>query len=420
MYRALNIMPGQNGLLKPQRLRNVSHIGIPTLIRTSLDMTGLDYLMPSHIHWVTLAVLSIGGLALSYAALWGLPSIRSFERGAIYMHGFNATPKKDLRIPEKFGFGHGQVASFTVVTPDGVALHVWHILPIGLYVKHEKRLARTGTQSNDAQATFNFQLLRDDPEARLVIHTHGSSGTMASAWRVNSYRAFASAAPDKVHVLTFDYRGFGLSEGSPSEEGIITDATTVFDWAVNTAGVPPERIVFMGHSLGAGVAIGLAHRLMKRDVYVAGLVLSAGFVDTNTIAKTFAASGVPILKPLQVIPGLVEAVTSKLESTWKNADRLSDIIRYGKRYHIEIIHAQNDRITTYRNGVELYRRALQAGCVGKTEDSDLGQGGIMRSAQTQKGLIRLAMPLFGDHDGISSHTVAVAAIMRTLGLHNQP
>ncbi len=52
-----------------------------------------------------------------------------------------------------------------------------------------------------------------------------------------------SRAPDKIHTLAIDYRGFGSSTGSPSEEGLLNDAVALAEWAVDVAGIPPSRIV---------------------------------------------------------------------------------------------------------------------------------------------------------------------------------
>ncbi|KAI1870331.1 uncharacterized protein JN550_005259 [Neoarthrinium moseri] len=366
--------------------------------------------MPSVTTWL----LGVAGLVLPYGLIGGLMSVRSVERGAIYMPAFKTTPLRDLHVPEKFGFGRHQVSAFNVTTPDGLALHAWHILPIGVYLTHQKELLKRTDEIVESRDTPNFRLLRDDPDARLVIHTHGSSGTLASSWRVDCYRALCSAAPDRIHVLTFDYRGFGLSEGSPSEDGVIIDATAIFDWAVNVAGVPPERIVIYGQSMGSGVAIALVQRLVSRGVYVAGLVTTAGFVDVATIAKTYKVMGAPVFKPLQLFPDLVDYLASHLESTWKNADRLAALVRRSERYHIELVHAQDDSLVPYDNALQLYSRALGAMEDDKPQvkETDMGPWGRVSTATTSKGTVRLSLPLYGDHDKVMSHSGVVSAIMR--------
>ncbi|KAK6087139.1 abhydrolase domain-containing protein [Seiridium cupressi] len=359
----------------------------------------------------------IGGLVLPYVAVGLLLSIPTFQSGAIYMHKFKTTPKGDLNHPEKFGFEQGQVTPLQIATRDGVLLHAWHVLPHAVYLEHQENLIQRNTPNLDVQRTPSLCLLRDDPEARLVLHFHGSSGSVASSWRVDSYRALSSEASSRIHMLTFDYRGFGLSEGMPTEEGLITDAESVFDWAVDVAGIPPERIVIFGHSMGSGVSIALTQKLMDRGIYTAGLVAVAGFVDVTTIARTYKFRGYPVFRPLQLVPGLVEFLTSKLSSTWRNADRLADIVGRSDRYHVEIVHAQDDAIVPYQNAVELFQRAFTASRADtetNLEESDNSEEGIVRSMHTNKGTITLTIPQSGDHDKIVMGPAFISAVLRTL------
>ena len=55
-----------------------------------------------------------------------------------------------------------------------------------------------------------------------------------------------------------DYRGYGVSDGSPSERGLVADALAWHDHAAKLEGVDPARIVAFGRSLGGGVAVQLA------------------------------------------------------------------------------------------------------------------------------------------------------------------
>ncbi|KAL9038757.1 MAG: hypothetical protein Q9180_002939, partial [Flavoplaca navasiana] len=186
-----------------------------------------------------------------YATFLGLLTIPSFQANVVYLHKFQMTWFKDLNVPESFGFLRNQVTPFTIRSSDGGALYAWHILPVELYRQHESAIIKEpfGFVPNVDSRTA-FKLLRDDPEARLVIHMHGAAGTVGSHYRVPNYGALSAGDPRNIHVLTFDYRGFGLSQGSPSEKGLIMDAISVVEWAMNTAGVPPSRIMIFGQSIG--------------------------------------------------------------------------------------------------------------------------------------------------------------------------
>jgi fermentation-respiration switch protein FrsA (DUF1100 family) len=79
-------------------------------------------------------------------------------------------------------------------------------------------------------------------------------------------------------VLVLQYRGFGDSTGSPTEEGLIMDGTTAFDWLRGRVGDRP--IVVLGRSLGGAVAAQVA---LRRDV--AGLVLESAFTSVPDMAR---------------------------------------------------------------------------------------------------------------------------------------
>lgn len=62
----------------------------------------------------------------------------------------------------------------------------------------------------------------------------------------------------KFNVLMLSYRGYGLSEGSPTEKGLKIDAQTALDFITNHAELGGTPIIFYGQSLGGAVAINLA------------------------------------------------------------------------------------------------------------------------------------------------------------------
>lgn len=247
-----------------------------------------------------------------------------FQTHAIYLHKVKLTWSKDLNVPEQFGFAHNQVTPFYIPTPDGETLHAWHILPLVLYQEHQSALLSDRPHSGPVKAieeTANFQLLAGNPDALLVLYFHGTSGTLTSGFRPASYRALYATDPQNIHILTFDNRGYGDSTGHPSEPGLITDTLAVVDWALNTAGVPPERIVVFGQSLGSAVALALVHELAKRepDVQLAGIAITASFSDVPQLTATYRIGGViPVLSPIARLTPLFNFISSRLTSKWDN------------------------------------------------------------------------------------------------------
>ena len=62
------------------------------------------------------------------------------------------------------------------------------------------------------------------------------------------------AALRGVHSLFLNYRGYGGSQGRPSERAVLADALTLYDWISSRPGVDPHRVGLIGRSLGSGIA----------------------------------------------------------------------------------------------------------------------------------------------------------------------
>jgi hypothetical protein len=82
-------------------------------------------------------------------------------------------------------------------------------------------------------------------------------------------------------VLLFDYRGYGANPGRPTEAGLARDVRAARDFLVTDAGVPPEKIIYYGESLGTAVVTELA-----AEHPPGGLVLRSPFVDLASVAHT--------------------------------------------------------------------------------------------------------------------------------------
>ena len=91
--------------------------------------------------------------------------------------------------------------------------------------------------------------------AGVVLFLHGNAGNISH--RLDSIKIFHELDLD---VLIIDYRGYGQSSGSASEQGTYLDAQAAWDYLVDKRGIAPEKIVIFGRSLGAAVASWLAAR----------------------------------------------------------------------------------------------------------------------------------------------------------------
>jgi fermentation-respiration switch protein FrsA (DUF1100 family) len=104
-----------------------------------------------------------------------------------------------------------------------------------------------------------------------VLICHGNTGDVSYGGRPRYYDHLRRIG---VNVLAFDYRGFGESGGAISEAGLYRDADAAYRYLRTARGVPPERIVIFGHSLGSAVAIELATRVPAAGLVVEGALTS--------------------------------------------------------------------------------------------------------------------------------------------------
>jgi hypothetical protein len=109
----------------------------------------------------------------------------------------------------------------TFVAADGVRLHAWYAPP-------------------------------GAADAPTLLWSHGNGGNVA-----NREDVLLALAARGLGVLAYDYRGYGRSEGRPSEDGLYRDASAAWDDLV-AHGIPPSQIVCFGESLGGAVSIALA------------------------------------------------------------------------------------------------------------------------------------------------------------------
>ncbi|KAK5687571.1 hypothetical protein LTS10_001710 [Elasticomyces elasticus] len=380
------------------------------------------------------ASITTGTAATLYVGLLALLTTSTFQTHVVYLHAIQMTWGKDLNFPEIFGFLHNQVTPFNIKSCNRETLYAWHILPIGLYHKHEKDLLTESSGFvDDVSDRLAFQLLRDDPEALLVIHFHGAGGTVGSGYRCPNYRALSAGQPNKIHVLTFDYRGFGRSTGSPSERGIISDALTVVEWAMKVAQIPPERIVMYSQSLGTAVNVAVAEHYAVQDppVIFAGHILTAPMVDVPTLVSTYSVAGtIPILGPIARFPMVFQYLQSFIKDKWSTKDRIASYVAAceanAKRYRLTLLHAEDDYDIPWTHTPVVFWHAVNATLeLGMAFEelndekakmrTDLGAAGSVVEWKTSNGIIREEILKHGLHDVIMGNPIVSLAILRMLG-----
>ena len=137
-------------------------------------------------------------------------------------------------------------------------------------------------QSGDGTKLFGWYV-ESAATSAVVLWCHGNAGNIIT--RLENLRELYRIG---LSVFIFDYRGYGRSQGSPSEEGLYQDALGAHDYLTRTKMIPPDRIVIFGRSLGAAVAGELAVQKPAE-----GLILESSFPSIAAVAK-FHYGGLPL------------------------------------------------------------------------------------------------------------------------------
>ncbi|KAE9366681.1 alpha/beta-hydrolase [Stipitochalara longipes BDJ] len=351
------------------------------------------------------------------------------QRHVIYVHKVQAW-WQDMNKPEQFGFAKNQITPFNFSTPDGETIYAWHVMPLGLYAKHESEILQQPSGcAEDITKTKAFRLLRDDLDSRLIINFHGNAGTVSQAWRTDSYRALSDGSTSNIHILAIDYRGFGYSTGFPTEDGVITDGIAAVDWAMQVAKVPSNRIVILGQSLGTGVTAGVVERFAKRGIDFAGIVLIAGFTSMpNLLAEYSIAGYLPLLSPFKHHAALKRYLMSYVVDTWESAARLANTVRLSKKIRLFIIHAKDDYDIPWTQSEALFAAAANATTEGGMDVTlfekmkarstiDMGDGAFISTWKASENkIIREEIVSYGHHSRILTYAPVALAALKAFGL----
>jgi fermentation-respiration switch protein FrsA (DUF1100 family) len=167
--------------------------------------------------------------AIAYAVI--LLLVFLFQSRLVYFPQFE---RELTATPRVAGLGYEDVALHAV---DGVALHGWWVPA------------------------------RDARGALLIFH--GNAGNISH--RIDYLTMFHRLG---YAVLIIDYRGYGKSSGTPSEEGTYHDAEAAWQYLLETRKFKPHDIVVLGESLGGGVATWLAAKYPPRALILASVFTS--------------------------------------------------------------------------------------------------------------------------------------------------
>jgi uncharacterized protein len=183
-----------------------------------------------------------------------------------------------------------------ITASDGTRLHAWWI--------------------PNAGAKFTF------------LAFHGNASNIAN--RAPAYE-FLHETP--ANVLALEYRGYGHSEGTPSEKGLYLDAQAAYQYLVNTKRLEPKSIISFGQSLGTAVAADLA-----AHQNVGAVILEAPFPSASRVAS----------KIFWFLPGLSLLVHGQFDTQSKLKQITAPIL---------VVHCTQDPVLPFQFGQDVYNAA---------------------------------------------------------------
>jgi fermentation-respiration switch protein FrsA (DUF1100 family) len=163
---------------------------------------------------------ALGKIALFYCQL--LLALMALEERLAYPRGGLYRPTPQLQFEEVW-----------LTTADGCSLHAW-------FCPCPARRPSIWTDRRPVALMF-----------------HGNGGELSGrADEIETWQRVLGA-----DVFIFDYRGFGRSDGHPTEPGLYRDSRAAYRWLTDTRKIDPRSILFIGESLGCAVAVELAQHV---------------------------------------------------------------------------------------------------------------------------------------------------------------
>jgi fermentation-respiration switch protein FrsA (DUF1100 family) len=212
------------------------------------------------------------------------------QSGLLYLSDIGG--RKISATPDAINLAYEEVR---LLTTDNVQLHGW-------YVPH--------------------------PEPRAtVLFFHGNAGNISH--RLHSILIFHQL---RLSVFIIDYRGYGQSEGKPTEQGTRLDANAAWQYLVQQRKLLPEQVILFGRSLGAAVAAELATRHPP-----AALIVESAFTSVPDIAA-------------DLYPWLPVRWISRF-----SYDTRAYLQQLG--CPVLVVHSEEDDIIPFRHGEALYQAA---------------------------------------------------------------
>ncbi len=154
-----------------------------------------------------------------------------------------------------------------------------------------------------------------------VIFSHGNGGDLES-----DYSYLQGLQSMGLNAFGYDYHGYGMSTGKPSERNCYADIDAAYKYVTDVLKVPPGRVIIYGQSLGGGPSVDLAARKP-----VAGLILQSTYTSIFVVKTR-----------VRVLP----------------FDEFNNLAKINKVHcPLLIMHGRDDQMIAFNNSERLYQRA---------------------------------------------------------------
>jgi fermentation-respiration switch protein FrsA (DUF1100 family) len=155
-----------------------------------------------------------------------------------------------------------------------------------------------------------------------ILYSHGNSEDLGDIKQIL----------EKLHawgfsVFAYDYRGYGTSQGKPTETNAYEDIDSAYNYLTQNLKIPPERIIVLDRSVGGGSAVNLA---MRKPV--GGLIIESSFI-----------SAFQVIVPFRILPF----------DKFPNIDNIKKV-----KCPILVIHGKADEIIPFAHGEKLFNAAI--------------------------------------------------------------
>lgn len=246
----------------------------------------------------------------------------------LFQPNFIYFPIKEVRAtPEIIGLNFEDV---TFPTSDGLTLSGWFIPALKSPSAAEPTSAAgspsaPGGEAGSEERTGDSNGPGEDRP--VVILCHGNAGNISH--RLDTMHLFHRLGHD---FFLFDYRGYGKSQGKPSEKGTYLDAEAAWDYVTRERGIDPERIVLFGRSLGGSIAAYLAQSRSPR-----ALIVESSFTSVTDMGA-------------DIYPFLPVRLLARFK--YSTADYLKKVT-----CPVLISHSKDDEMISVKHGRKLFEAA---------------------------------------------------------------